>query len=82
MKASIPVVTTIALVCLPKVACGWTRSAPTTFGVAAKYEISQANAENAGDAGISSCKMQTAMIRHDLIAIHKSEPANGNGLSD
>jgi hypothetical protein len=49
MKASIPVVTTIALVCLPKVACGCGRSAPSILGVAAKNEISPANAENDGE---------------------------------
>jgi len=26
------------------------------------------------------CKMQTAMIAHDLIGIHESRRANGNGL--
>jgi hypothetical protein len=30
-------------------------------------KISRANAGDTGDAGISICKMQTAMIAHDLI---------------
>src|SRR5258708_38947835 len=81
MKASIPVVTTIALVCLPKVACGWARSALMTLGLAAKYESPRANAENTGAAWLSMCKMQTAMIARDLIGIRGSRRANGNGLS-
>jgi hypothetical protein len=32
-------------------------------------KISQANAENAGDAGISICKMQTAMIPRGLVTL-------------
>jgi hypothetical protein len=43
-------------------------------------KISRANAENAGDAGISMCKMQTAMIPPDLIAFWKLQSANRNGL--
>jgi hypothetical protein len=82
MKASIPVVTTIALVCLPKVACGCDRSAPSTFAVAAKNKSPRANAKNAAMPGISMCKMQTALIPHDLIAVHKLEYANGNALRD
>jgi hypothetical protein len=58
MKASIPVVTTIALVCWPKVACGCDRSAPRIFGVAAKYKSPRANAENGGDA--KQLKLQDA----------------------
>jgi hypothetical protein len=75
------VVTTIALVCLPKVACGCGRSAPRTFGVAAKYKSPRANAEKSGDAGNSMCKMQTATIAHDFVVINKAQPANGNAFS-
>jgi hypothetical protein len=32
-------------------------------------KISRANAENAGDAGISICKMQTAMIPRDFLTL-------------
>jgi hypothetical protein len=71
MKASIPVVTTIALVCLPKVACGCGRSAPMSVGVAAKYESPRANAEKSGDADLSMCKMQTALIAQGLIAVRE-----------
>jgi hypothetical protein len=82
MKASIPVVTTIALVCLPKVACGCGRSAPMSFGVAAKYESPRANAEKSGDADLSKCKMQTALIEQGSIAFHKDRNANRNGFDD
>jgi hypothetical protein len=80
MKASIPVVTTIALVCLPKVACGCGRSAPMNFGVAAKYESPRANAEKSGDAGFSNCKMQTALIRQDPLTVWIVRDAKRNGL--
>jgi hypothetical protein len=42
-----------------------------TLGLAAKYESPQANAENCGDAWLSMCKMQTALIAHDLIAVRE-----------
>jgi len=37
--------------------------------------------KNISDAWLSMCKMQTAMIAHDLIGIRESRRANGNGLS-
>jgi len=35
-----------------------------------------------GDARVSKCKMQTAMIQPDLAIIHKREDANGNVASN
>ncbi|MGA7869911.1 MAG: hypothetical protein WCA22_03340 [Candidatus Binatus sp.] len=39
--------------------------------MAAKYKISHANAENIGESGISSCKMQTAMILRHLRELYE-----------
>jgi hypothetical protein len=53
-----------------------------SFGVAAKYESPRANAEKSGDADLSKCKMQTALIEQGSIAFHKDRNANRNGFDD
>src|ERR1039458_1008923 len=45
-------------------------------------KISRANAENAGDAGMSRCKMQTAMISRGLVILCELERVNRNDLGD
>jgi hypothetical protein len=42
----------------------------------------RAKAEKAGLAKVSRCKMQTAMIAHDLAAFWKVRRAERNGLRD